>query len=334
MDIDELFHCLKQLMEQKQVVVHYENLQYLDEVAWIENLIPLYQQKNQSKKIIDAYNKISEDYQLLQLLSPDHDGPIMESLKKNIQPMADNLLKILKYDDTDHQNVVLEIHSGTGGDDAEDWTMMLYKMYMAWAQNHGLQWELVDWQPSTVGLKSCCVQITQGEYLYGRLKKETGIHRLVRLSPFNANNKRQTSFAAVNVAPLVQGDIKVDLKNEDLKIDTYKSSGAGGQHVNTTDSAVRITHIPTKIVVQCQNQRSQHANKETAMKILKGKLLQKKIMDLNHEKNSIEKANIGFGHQTRSYILHPYKLIKDHGSNLEVFNVEDILKGDLDIFLS
>ena len=317
--LDNLVNDLNQLIADKQIISNYKSLQYLDEVPWSESLIPLYQKKNQWKKVLDEYHSISDEYQLLGLLGAD-DEENKNFIINNLTPKTQALLKILKYDENDGQDVVLEIHSGTGGDDAEDWTMMLYKMYIGWAQKHHL--------------KSCCVEITKGEYLYGLLKNETGIHRLVRLSPFNANNKRQTSFAAVNVVPLVNENITVDIKNEDLRIDTYKSSGAGGQHVNTTYSAVRITHIPTKIVVQCQNERSQHANKETAMKILKGKLLQKKLMDLNTEKNSTEKATIGFGYQTRSYILHPYKLIKDHHTNQEVFNVEDVLKGDLDVFLS
>jgi peptide chain release factor 2 len=328
--LDLLFKKIKQLMMDKNIMDDYGKNSSILNDPWEEKLIPLYQKIHQWKKIIDQYTTIEDDWELYGFLA--NDGDQQEKLAEDIQKKMDNLLKILKYDDDDQRDAIIEIQSGTGGDDAEDWAMMLYKMYWGWIQKNNLKYEIIDWQPSSIGLKNCSIKVTGQEYLFGLLKKETGIHRLVRLSPFNANNKRHTSFAAVNILPVVENDNTIIINPEDLRIDTYKSSGAGGQHVNTTDSAVRITHLPTKIVVQCQNERSQHANKETAMKLLKSKLLQKKIME-NSAQNSQEKDVIGFGYQARSYVLHPYQLIKDHRTNKEIFKVEEVLKGAIDDFL-
>ena len=229
----------------------------------------------------------------------------------------------------------MEIHSGAGGTEACDWAMMLYRMYTRYAEKQGFKIELLDFQEGEeVGLKSATILI-KGKYAYGYLKSEKGVHRLVRLSPFDANNKRHTSFASVDVIPEFDNTIDIEIDDKDLKIDVYRSGGNGGQGVNTTDSAVRITHLPTKTVVTCQNERSQIKNKETALKVLKNKLklieIEKKEKELKELKGDL--SNIEFGSQIRSYVLHPYSMIKDHRTNYETSNVNKVLDGDIDKFI-
>lgn len=235
----------------------------------------------------------------------------------------------------DKNDCILEIHSGAGGTEACDWANMLYRMYLRYLENHHFKVELLSYlEGEEVGIKSVSLKI-KGMYAYGYLKNEKGVHRLVRLSPFDANNKRHTSFASVDIIPEFKeiGDIKIEEK--DLKIDVYRSSGAGGQYVNTTDSAVRITHLPTKIVTSCQNQRSQIQNREEAMKMLKNKLKLLKLDQQLQEINNIKgkNANIEFGFQIRSYVMHPYSLVKDHRTNYETSNVTKVLDGNLDKFI-
>lgn len=230
----------------------------------------------------------------------------------------------------------LTIRSGAGGVDAQDWASMLTRMYIRYAEKEGRPCTVTEETPGAeAGIKSATLEIG-GSYAYGTLKPEAGIHRLVRLSPFNANNLRQTSFASVEVLPVILEDKAVNIKTEDLRIDTYKSGGAGGQHVNTTDSAVRITHLPTGIVVTSQSERSQIQNKEEAMKTLRGKLAEKKLSDIAEEKATLRGAHkkAEWGNQIRSYVLHPYTLVKDHRTNTESSNAEEVLNGDLDAFLT
>ena len=235
----------------------------------------------------------------------------------------------------DNENCIVEIHPGAGGTESCDWALMLYRMYTRWAESKNYKIEVLDYQKGDeAGIKSVSFLIS-GNYAYGYLKGEKGIHRLVRLSPFDSNNRRHTSFASVEITPDIKRNIDVVIDDADLKIDVFRSTGAGGQGVNTTDSAVRITHLPTKIVVTCQNERSQIQNKEHAMQVLKAKLLLLLEEEENKKMNQIkgDQQNIEFGSQIRSYILHPYSLVKDHRTNVETSNVSKVLDGDIDLFI-
>ena len=228
-------------------------------------------------------------------------------------------------------NAIVSVNAGAGGTEAQDWAEMLLRMYLRWCEKNNHQVEMIDIQKmEEAGIKSATF-IVKGDYAYGYLKGETGIHRLVRISPFDANKKRHTSFASVNVIPEISDDIDIEINEKDLKIETFRASGAGGQHVNKTESAVRITHLPTGIVVQCQNERSQHRNKDVAMKILKAKLYELERKQKEEELKSLrgELKEIGWGNQIRSYILHPYRLVKDHRTNFETGNVKAVLDGEI-----
>jgi peptide chain release factor 2 len=235
----------------------------------------------------------------------------------------------------DRRNAIVSLHPGAGGTEAQDWAEILLRMYLRWADRRGYRTEILEYQPGEeAGVKSVTFTVA-GEYAYGYLKAEAGIHRLVRISPFDANSRRHTSFASVFVYPEVDEDIKVDINEADLRIDTYRSSGAGGQHVNKTDSAVRITHIPTNIVVACQNERSQHKNKAMAMKILRSRLYE---LELEKQRERMEtyhktKKEIAWGSQIRSYVLHPYRMVKDHRTAIEIGDADRVLDGDLDQFI-
>lgn len=235
----------------------------------------------------------------------------------------------------DRLHAIMSIHAGAGGTEAQDWAEMLLRMYLRWAERKNYRATIIDYLPGDeAGVKSVSVSI-EGEYAYGYAKAEVGIHRLVRISPFDAGARRHTSFASVFVYPEVEDDIVIEIDEKDLRIDTYRSSGAGGQHVNKTDSAVRITHLPTGIVVQCQNERSQHKNKSMAMKYLRSRLYEIKLQQQREKLQEINKTkkDIAWGSQIRSYVLHPYKMIKDHRTNLEVGNVARVLDGDIDDFI-
>jgi len=273
------------------------------------------------------------DLEELLALSAEEDldelGDSMHSLARELERLEEAALFRGEYDAGD---AVVTIHAGTGGTDAQDWTETLLRMYLRWSEARGFKTEILEASPGEdAGLKSATFSVS-GENAYGILKAERGVHRLVRLSPFDAAHRRHTSFAQVIVSPLVSDGVTVDLDEGDLRIDTYRSSGAGGQHVNKTDSAVRITHIPTGIVVQCQNERSQHSNKETALRILKSRLLEKAIEDREAELAAERGAaqDIGFGSQIRSYVLHPYQLVKDHRTGAEESNAQAVLDGRLD----
>lgn len=244
-------------------------------------------------------------------------------------------ISILLSGPYDKNNCVLEVHAGAGGTEACDWANMLYRMYLRWCEKKKYSIEILDVQyGEEVGIKSAYI-LVKGKNAYGYLKNEKGIHRLVRLSPFDANNKRHTSFASIDVIPEFNNTIDIEINEKDLKIDVYRSSGAGGQHVNTTDSAVRITHLPTKIVVTCQSQRSQIQNKEKAMDMLKNKLKLLELEKKNSEVNKLrgEQRNIEFGSQIRSYVMHPYSMVKDHRTNCETSDVEKVMNGEIDIFI-
>ncbi len=245
-------------------------------------------------------------------------------------------IKCFLSNENDILDSYLEFHAGAGGTESQDWAKMLRRMYMKWAAVRDHKVELIsEHKGDEAGIKSSVIKIS-GEYIYGLLKSESGIHRLVRISPFDSGARRHTSFASVWVYPVISEDIDIELLDKDLRIDTYRSSGAGGQHVNTTDSAVRITHIPSKIVVQCQNERSQHKNKETCMNMLKARLYEHEIQKRKKEIDNIEnsKSEIGWGHQIRSYVLHPYRMVKDNRTNYENPNPDKVLDGDIDDFLN
>jgi peptide chain release factor 2 len=246
-----------------------------------------------------------------------------------------NEIKCFLSNESDVLDCYIEIHAGAGGTESQDWAEMLKRMYLKWAQSKNYKTNLIsEHKGDEAGIKSTTFKI-EGDYLYGWLKSESGIHRLVRVSPFDTGARRHTSFASVWIYPIIDESIEVDIKDKDLRIDTYRSSGAGGQHVNTTDSAVRITHLPTKIVVQCQNERSQHKNKETCMKMLKARLYDFEMKKKEKTAKNIEssKTDIGWGHQIRSYILHPYRLVKDNRTNFESSAPDKVLDGDIDEFL-
>ena len=255
-----------------------------------------------------------------------------KSLKEEVKKIE---IKCFLSNKNDILDSYLEFHAGAGGTESQDWAEMIRRMYMKWAFNKGYSVELIsEHRGDEAGIKSSVIKIS-GDYIYGFLKSESGIHRLVRISPFDSGARRHTSFASVWVYPVINEDIDVAISEKDLRIDTYRSSGAGGQHVNTTDSAVRITHLPTKIVVQCQNERSQHKNKETCMNMLKARLYESELQKREKESENIEnsKSDIGWGYQIRSYVLHPYRLVKDNRTNYESSNPDKVLDGDIDNFL-
>jgi peptide chain release factor 2 len=282
---------------------------------------------------------LSDFRELAEMADADNDDRAEEEIKGELAKidgdLRDEELKIMLGSEQDPMDAILSIHAGAGGTEAQDWAEMLLRMYLRWAERKGYQTEIIDYLPGDeAGLKSVSWTL-KGEYAYGYAKAETGIHRLVRISPFDAGARRHTSFASVFVYPEVDDRIVVEIDEKDLRIDTYRSSGAGGQHVNKTDSAVRITHMPTGIVVQCQNERSQHKNKSMAMKYLRSRIYDMKIKEQNERLADVNKTkkNINFGSQIRSYVLHPYKLVKDHRTDLETGNVAQVLDGDIDRFI-
>lgn len=270
----------------------------------------------------------------------EEDGDLfIDDLSKGIGELTYFLeefeLRCLLTGDHDQNNAILTIHPGAGGVESQDWAQMLMRMYLKWAETRGYESKVLDIQPADeAGIKDATILIS-GSYAYGYLKVEAGVHRLVRISPFDANKRRHTSFSAVLVSPELKDDIDVEIKDEDLRVDTFRASGAGGQHVNKTSSAVRITHLPSGIVVSCQNDRSQHRNRETAMKILRSRLYDLGLKEQEKELESItgDKKNIAWGSQIRSYVLQPYRMVKDHRTNVEVGNVDAVLDGSIDIFI-
>lgn len=293
--------------------------------------------KKNLKTINDLETKLEELDVYLELAAADEElKSELETEINKVETKLDQLeLKLRLNDPYDNHNAILSIHPGAGGTESQDWAEMLLRMYSRWSEDNGYQLETLDFQlGDEAGIKRVTLMI-EGDYAYGYLKGERGVHRLVRISPFDSSGRRHTSFASVDVIPEINDDLEVEIDENNLKIDTYRASGAGGQHVNKTDSAVRITHLPTGVVVQCQNERSQHKNKKTAMKILNSKLLELKE-DAQAEKVdelSGEHKEIAWGNQIRSYVFHPYKLIKDHRTNFEEGNVEKVMDGYLDQFI-
>ncbi len=281
-----------------------------------------------------------EDLRILaEIASEEQDDQTQEEIRAELERLnaavRDDELKMMLGSEQDPMNAILSIHAGAGGTEAQDWAEMLLRMYLRWAERKGFKANIIDYLPGDeAGVKSVTWTL-RGEYAYGYAKAEIGIHRLVRISPFDAGARRHTSFASVFVYPEVDDRIVIEIDEKDLRIDTYRSTGAGGQHVNKTDSAVRLTHLPTGIVVQCQNERSQHKNKAMAMKYLRSRLYEMKLREQNEKLDEINKTkkDIAWGSQIRSYVLHPYKMVKDHRTNVETGNVNRVLDGDIDDFI-
>ena len=296
----------------------------LDEVQSLKSTISSID--NLYTKINDM-NSMLDDEEALVLIEEE-----LPSIEKETEELE---LLLLLNGPYDKNNAIVEVHSGAGGTEACDWALMLYRMYERYCDKHDFKYTVLDYQEGDeAGIKSASL-LVKGPFAYGYLKCEKGIHRLVRLSPFDSNHRRHTSFASIDVMPEIDNSVNIDINEEDLKIDVYRSSGKGGQGVNTTDSAVRITHLPTKIVVTCQNERSQLQNKEQAMKMLKAKLL---VLELEKKENELkeikgEQLNIEFGSQIRSYVMHPYSMVKDHRTSYETSNVQKVLDGDIDSFI-
>jgi peptide chain release factor 2 len=265
-----------------------------------------------------------------------------ETLEPDIQNQFNTVeiqfqkLRILELlgEEQDTNSAFMTIHSGAGGTEACDWTAMLLRLYSRWIERRGYKSQILDLLEAEGGIKSVTLEIS-GEYAYGYLKGESGIHRLVRISPFDSSSRRHTSFASVHITPVIEEEIEIEITSDEIRVDTYRAQGAGGQHVNKTDSAVRITHIETGIVVQCQNERSQHKNRATAMKVLKSRLYDhlKQKMDEEQEKKAQEKKGISWGNQIRSYVFHPYNMVKDHRTKKEVGNIQAVMDGDIDQFI-
>ena len=295
--------------------------------------------KNIKNELDRLFKLINEKKEEINLLNDEYDEDLKQIIENELVYLEKEIdtfeIQTLLSGEYDNSNCILEIHSGAGGTESCDWVNMLYRMYIRWCEANEYKYELIDLQQGEeVGFKNVSI-LVKGSYAYGYLKSEKGVHRLVRISPFDSNKRRHTTFASVEVIPEFDNKIEVDLKEEDLKIDVYRSSGAGGQSVNTTDSAVRITHLPTKIVVTCQNERSQLKNKEKAMQILKNKLY---LLDMERKENELSKLrgthkDINFGSQIRSYVMHPYSMVKDHRTLTETSDVEKVLDGDINKFI-
>ncbi len=287
----------------------------------------------------NSQKNIADIQELYKLALEENNNDLFQELLNNLRELKKKIKKteIMCFlsNDADALDCYIEIHAGAGGTESQDWASMLRRMYLKWAESKKFKYNLIsEHKGDEAGVKSSTIKI-EGDYTFGWLKKESGIHRLVRISPFDSGARRHTSFASVWVYPVVDENIKIEILDKDLRIDTYRSSGAGGQHVNTTDSAVRITHTPSKIVVQCQNERSQHKNKETCMNMLKARLYDYEIKKKEQESETVEssKSEIGWGHQIRSYVLQPYQLVKDNRTNFESTNPKKILDGEIDEFL-
>jgi len=303
----------------------------------------LLKRKSKLEDIVSNFESLSEKLFYLEesigILEEESGGLFLTELRKEISDLKEEIdlleIKNLLSGEMDKNNAILIIHPGAGGTESQDWALMLMRMYLKWAEKHKFSAQVVELQVGEeAGIKSATITIS-GQYAYGYLKSEMGVHRLVRISPFDAGKRRHTSFAAILVCPEVEENIDVDIKEEDIKMDTFRASGAGGQHVNKTSSAVRLTHVPSGIIVSCQNERSQHKNRAIAMKILKSRLYD---MKLKEQEKKIEvfvgdKKGIAWGNQIRSYILQPYRIIKDHRTDIETGNVDAVLEGAIDLFI-
>ena len=310
----------------------------------VENSQKVLRKIAQLKNKIAAYDTLKADFDdtlvLIELADEEEDLSMLDEAIEGVDRVLNNMealrLTTLLTGEYDSKNAILTFHAGAGGTEAQDWVQMLYRMYSHWAERHNFKANLIDFlDGEEAGLKSAVLQI-EGMNAYGFLRSEAGVHRLVRVSPFDSSGRRHTSFASCDVMPEIDDDIQIDINPEDLRVDTYRSSGAGGQHVNKTDSAIRITHIPTGVVVACQQERSQHKNREMAMKMLKAKLFEIKEREQKDKIEDLkgEHKDIAWGSQIRSYVFHPYNLVKDHRTNFEMGNIGAVMDGDIDGFIN
>ncbi len=299
------------------------------------------QEKTKAERILatynNAYDAVHDASEYFELSKAENDEETLEMLYEDAESLQESTnaleVQMMLSGEHDGANAIVSIHPGAGGTESQDWASMLYRMYLRWAERHGFKVEGLDYQAGEeAGIKDVSF-IIKGENAYGYLKVENGIHRLVRISPFDSNAKRHTSFSSVMVSPEIDDDIDITIEDKDLRVDTYRASGAGGQHVNKTESAIRLTHIPTNIIVQCQNDRSQHKNKAAAMKMLKSRLYEYEMAKKQAVLDGVEKSDIGWGHQIRSYVMQPYQQVKDTRSNQAFTNVDAILDGDIDKML-
>ena len=317
----------------------------LDANFWLDkkNSQKIIKEKKLFEDLINSFHeskkRLNDFDDLFELALEENNTDIQNEINKNILDLRSrvkkNEIKCFLSNEADVLDAYIEIHAGAGGTESQDWADMLRRMYIKWADSKKFKYQIVsEHKGDEAGIKSTTIKL-EGDYIFGWLKKESGIHRLVRISPFDSGARRHTSFASVWVYPVVDENINIEILDKDLRIDTYRSSGAGGQHVNTTDSAVRITHIPSKIVVQCQNERSQHKNKETCMNMLRARLYDFEIKkkEQQNQSNEASKSEIGWGHQIRSYILQPYRLVKDNRTNHESTSPDKVLDGEIDEFL-
>lgn len=309
-----------------------------------ENAQKIMKDKKSIENKIEEYQTIETDMEdleiLISLAEEEEDTSMVQEISDTFHGVRQSLeelrLKTLLTGEYDGNSAILSVHGGSGGTDAKDWAEMLFRMYCRWAERKGYKLKIIDLQEEKEGGINSATALVEGENVYGYLKNEKGVHRLVRISPFDSSGRRHTSFASVDVVPEIDDDITVDINPDDLRVDTFRSSGAGGQHVNKTDSAIRITHIPTNIVVSCQNERSQHQNRDTAMKMLMSKLLELKEQEHKESLDELkgDYSQITWGSQIRSYVFHPYTMVKDHRTNAEVGNVNAVMDGDLDYFIN
>jgi len=348
-EYSELLKNLKTKIENIKNIVNpnkiKERLQQIEEIQqkpnfWedAKNASKVSQEKIKHEKLLTKYEKannlVNDAIELFNMAKEENDEETLEVLYQEAPKLEESIknleIEMMLREEHDSKNAIVSIHPGAGGTESQDWASMLYRMYLRWAERKGFKVELLDYQAGEeAGIKDVSF-IIKGENAYGYLKVENGIHRLVRISPFDSNAKRHTSFSSVMVSPEIDDDIDIEIEDKDIRIDTYRASGAGGQHVNKTESAIRITHIPTNIVVQCQNDRSQHKNKATAIKMLKSRLYEYELEKKQAKIDGVQKSDIGWGHQIRSYVLAPYQQIKDTRSNQAFSNVDAILDGDLD----
>jgi len=351
-EYSELLKSLNTKMENiKNIVKPDEIKARLDEIEVLQqnpefwndaaNAGKVSQEKTRLERVLEKYDNaqaaVDDATEYFELSKAEGDEETLEMLYDDAESLKEKTealeVQIMLSGEHDSNNAIVSIHPGAGGTESQDWASMLYRMYLRWAERHGFKVEELDYQAGEeAGIKDVSF-IIKGENAYGYLKVENGIHRLVRISPFDSNAKRHTSFSSVMVSPEIDDDIDIDIEDKDLRIDTYRASGAGGQHVNKTESAIRITHEPTGIVVQCQNDRSQHKNKSAAMKMLKSRLYEYEMAKKQAEIDGVEKSDIGWGHQIRSYVMQPYQQVKDTRSNQAFSNVDGILDGDIDKLL-
>ena len=340
--LSQKLHNIKSILKPNEIEKRLEEITHLeqDPKFWNDqgNATKIGQEKNRLLGKLSKFNKansaIIDANELYEMAIEENDEETLETLFEESNSLKDIVQKteieVMLSNPEDGNNAIISIHPGAGGTESCDWANMLYRMYLRWAERKGFKVEILDHQlGDEAGIKDVSF-IISGVNAYGYLKTENGIHRLVRISPFDSNAKRHTSFASVMVSPEIDDNIEIQIEDKDIRIDTYRSSGAGGQHVNKTESAIRITHIATNIVVQCQNDRSQHKNKASAMKMLKSRLYELELENQAAEKKGIAKSEIGWGHQIRSYVMQPYQQIKDTRSNMGYSNIDAILDGDLD----